>query len=84
MCLLIRNPFFNWIRNKYALTAEEINIEQRYESLLIGSGSAADYFNDERFLKLPRAFKLAYKKLDDDIKHYEDLMSAWKKLRQLI
>ena len=81
---VIRNPFFNWIRNKYALAAEEINIEKRYESLVIGSGSAAEYFNDERFLKLPQAFKLSYQKLDDDIKHYENLMLAWKKLRRLL
>ena len=81
---VIRNPFLNWIRNKYALTAEEINIEKRYDSLVIGSGSAAEYFNDERFLKLPKAFQLSYQKLYDDIKHYENLMLAWKKLRQLL
>jgi len=81
---LIRNPFFNWIRNKYALAAEEINIDQRYESLLIGSGSAAEYFNDERFLKLPKAFELSYQKLDDDIKHYKELMIIWKKIRKLL
>ena len=81
---VIRNPFLNWIKDKYALAAEEINIEQRYESLLKGSGSAAEYFNDERFLKLPKAFELSYQKLNDDIKHYKDLMSAWKKLRQLL
>ncbi|RLC56294.1 MAG: hypothetical protein DRH89_05965, partial [Candidatus Cloacimonadota bacterium] len=81
---VIRNPFLNWIRNKYALAAEEINIEKRYESLVIGSGSAADYFNDERFLKLPKAFQLSYQKLDDDIKHYENLMFVWKKLRRLL
>ena len=81
---LIRNPFLNWIRNKYAISSEYINIEKRYESLLIGSGSAAEYFQDERFLKLPKAFELAYHKLADDIKHYEDLMSVWKKLRRLL
>lgn len=81
---VIRNPFLNWIRNKYAILVEEINIEQRYESLIIGSGSAAEYFNDERFLKLPKAFELSYQKLDKDIKHYEDLMSAWKKLKRLL
>ena len=81
---VIRNPFLNWIRNKYALAAEEINIEKRYESLVIGSGSAAEYFNDKRFLKLPKAFNLSYQKLDTDIRHYENLMSIWTKLRKLI
>ena len=81
---LIRNPFLNWIRDKYAITTEEIDKDKRYESLLIGSRSAAEYFNDKRFLKLTKAFQLSYQKLEDDIKHYEDLMSAWKKLRRLL
>jgi len=81
---VIRNPFLNWIRDKYAITTEEIDKNKRYESLLIGSRSAAEYFNDERFLKLPDAFQLSYQKLEDDIKHYEDLMSAWMKLRRLL
>ncbi len=81
---IIRNPFLNWIRNKYSLATDEINIEKRYESLVIGSGSAANYFNDERFMKLPKAFELSYQKLNNDIKHYENLMLAWKKLRRLL
>ena len=81
---VIRNPFFNWIRKKYAVQAEEIDEDKRYESLIIGSRSAAEYFDDDRFLKLPEAFQLSYQKLDDDIKQYEDLMLAWKKLRQLL
>lgn len=81
---VIRNPFLNWIRNKYSISTEKINIEKRYESLVIGSGSAAEYFNDKRFLKLPKAFNLSYQKLDTDIRHYENLMSIWTKLRKLI
>lgn len=81
---VIRNPFLNWIREKYSITFEDFDKEKRYEALLIGSKAAAEYFNDNRFLKLPRAYKSSYEKLGDDIKHYEELMLVWKKLRQLI
>ncbi|MCK5051691.1 MAG: hypothetical protein KAS53_08210 [Candidatus Cloacimonetes bacterium] len=81
---VIRNPFLNWLREKYAISTEDINIEKRYESLLIGSKSAAEYFKDERFLKLPETFQLSYQKLESDIKQFEELMSAWKKLRRLL
>lgn len=81
---IIRNPFLNWIRDKYAISTEKINHKKRYESLLIGSSAAAKYFKDERFLKLPKAFKLSYQKLEDDIGQYEDLMSAWTKIKQLL
>ncbi len=78
---VIRNPFLNWIRDKYSISTEEINKEKRYKSLMIGSKAAAKYFKDERFLKLPRAFKLSYQKLEDDIKKYEDLMYVWEKIK---
>lgn len=81
---VIRNPFLNWIREKHSITFEEMDIDTRYESLVIGSRSAAEYFNDKRFLKLPRAFELSYKKLDDDIKKYEELMQTWNKIKQLL
>ena len=81
---VIRNPFLNWIREKYSITFEEIDMEKRLEALVIGSRSATKYFNDKRFLKLPRAFELSYKKLDDDIIKYKELMFAWNKIKQLL
>ncbi|MDP8269458.1 MAG: hypothetical protein P9L97_12095 [Candidatus Tenebribacter davisii] len=81
---IIRNPFLNWLRDKYKLSTETIDRDKRYESLLIGSRSAAEYFNDKRFLMLPNAYNLSYLKLEEDIKQYNELMSSWEKLRRLI
>jgi len=80
---IIRNPFLNWIREKYSINFEEIDEEKRYEALVVGSRYAAEYFKDKRFLKLPKAFKLSYKKLNDDINKYEELMFTWNKIKRL-
>jgi len=81
---IIRNPFYNWLIKQINIVAECGNRSSRYEALVIGSRSAAEYFQDERFLKLPKAYKLSYEKLDDDIEKYRGLMKAWNELRKLI
>ncbi len=81
---IIRNPFFNWIRKEYFDEAEKIDYKERLEALKIGSKSAAEYFSDERFLKMPEAFKKAYGKLPQDIKHFHKLINAWNKMKFLL
>ncbi len=81
---LIRNPFLNWIRKEDNIISEEINIEQRYESLIKGSKSASEYFNDKRFLKLPKTFKLSYEKLNENIQNYKDIRNTWDKMYRSI
>ncbi|MCD4795752.1 MAG: hypothetical protein K8R49_01080 [Candidatus Cloacimonetes bacterium] len=78
---IIRNPFFNWLKKEYYEESEQINTEKRYHSLVKGSKAAAEYFKDDRFLKLPRAFKMAYDKLPEDIELFHDLLNAWNKMK---
>ncbi len=81
---IIRNPFFNWLRKEYEESTEEINYEKRLAALKIGSKAAAEYFNDKRFLKLPDAFELSYKKLPEDIDHFFRLIKTWNKMKTLM
>ncbi len=81
---IIRNPFFNWLRKEYEESTEGINYEKRLAALKIGSKAAAEHFNDKRFLKLPEAFELAYKKLPEDIDHFFRLTETWAKMKALI
>jgi len=81
---IIRNPFFNWLGKEYNEKAEEIDYEKRLAALKIGSKAAAEHFNDKRFLKLPDAFELAYKKLPEDIDHFFRLTETWSKMKTLI
>jgi len=81
---IIRNPFFNWLGKEYNEKAEEIDYEKRLVALKIGSKAAAEHFNDKRFLKLPEAFELAYKKLPEDIDHFFRLTETWYKMKTLI
>ena len=81
---IIRNPFFNWLRNEFNSETEEINTERRYHALQKGSTSAAEYFGDKRFLNLPQAFEMSYKKLPEDIDHFYNLTDSWKKMKKLL
>ena len=82
---LIRNPFFNWIRNEYYKEYQDPKeIQDRYEALVIGSKSTAEYFNDDRFLILPEAFKASYEKLDKTIYKYHKLIASWNKFKTLL
>ena len=81
---LIRNPFYNWIRTDYFPKIEKKDYHERLRVLRKGSKAAADYFSDERFLKLPKAFKMAYDKLDDDIEQFHRLLDTWNKLKHLM
>jgi len=81
---IIRNPFYNWIHpdNKENLN-EEIK-KKRYDALIKGSQKAAEYFNDIRFLKLPKAFKLSYHKLPENIEKFHRLLDAWNNLKNYL
>jgi len=81
---IIRNPFFNWLRKEYEESTEEINYEKRLAALRIGSKAAAEHFKDKRFLKLPDAFELAYKKLPEDIDYFFRLIKTWNKMKTLM
>lgn len=81
---IIRNPFLNWLRKQYNIPFECGKREDLYRSLVIGSRSAAEYFEDNRFLMLPEAFDLSYEKLEDDIYEYKQLILAWQMLRKLL
>jgi hypothetical protein len=81
---IIRNPFFNWLRNEFNSEAETINTEKRYHALQKGCTSAAEYFADKRFLNLPLAFEMSYKKLPEDIDHFYNLTDTWKKMKKLL
>ena len=80
---IIRNPFYNWLRSEYFKEQKPINYAERYEALVRGSQAAAEFLLDERFLKLPRAFEKAYKKLPEDIEQFHDLLQVWKKMIRL-
>ena len=80
---IIRNPFFNWLQNEFNSGAKEINTEQRYQALQKGSTSAVKYFKDKRFMNLPQAFEMSYKKLQDDIDHFYNLTETWEKMKKL-
>ncbi|RLC51083.1 MAG: hypothetical protein DRZ79_03350 [Candidatus Cloacimonadota bacterium] len=81
---VIRNPFFNWIRTDYFPKREKKDYHERLRALRKGSKAAADYFSDERFLKLPKAYKMAYEKLESDIEHFHKLLDTWNKLKHLL
>lgn len=78
---IIRNPFFNWINDASESDPDSELREYRYRALVKGSESAAEYFDDERFLKLPRAFQLSYEKLGKDIEKFRKLMIAWNNVK---
>ena len=81
---IIRNPFYNWLHSEYIRDLEKVETKQRLEALKIGSKAAAEYFMDKRFLKLPRAFEMAYTKLDQDIEYFNRLMETWDKMKRLL
>ncbi|MFO7897151.1 MAG: hypothetical protein R6U84_09480 [Candidatus Cloacimonadales bacterium] len=80
----IRNPFYNWLRNEYFGKDEPIDYESRYQALIRGSKAAAEFLEDERFLKLPTAFQKSYQKLPQDIDKFLQLITVWKKMVKLI
>lgn len=81
---IIRNPFYNWLHSEYIHDFPPIDIYKRYESLIVGSKSAAEYFHDSRFLMLPDAFEEAYEQLPQTKEKFENLQSAWNKLKDKI
>jgi len=81
---IIRNPFYNWLHSEYVVDLEKVEIEERLEALKIGSKAAAEYFKDKRFLKLPRAFEMAYTKLDQDVEYFYRLLETWEKMKRLL
>ena len=81
---LIRNPFYNWFHADFLKDYDKIDIKTRYESLQIGSQVAAKYFNDKRFLRYPKAFKMAYNNLDIYKDNFFRLIDAWDKFKRKV
>jgi hypothetical protein len=82
---LIRNPFFNWVQSEfYGKTFDDDEKEKRYLSIETGSKYAAEYFNDKRFLKLPKTFKMSYDNLEKTVEKFHRLLAAWNKFKELL
>lgn len=68
-----RNPFLNDLRG--------LNIDRVYEMehkhLLAGCEKISKHLNDERFLLLPKAHKIAYENLNHIKEEFEDFKSSW-------
>jgi len=78
---LIRNPFYNWLHSEYIHDFPDVNIEDRFKALEIGSKAASNTFNDSRFDLLPDFFINSYKQLDKTKDDFFTLINAWEKLR---
>jgi len=78
---IIRNPFYNWLNSIYIGNKNAINKKERFAALEIGSKAAVKYFNDKRFFNLPKAFNMAYAKLDKDIESFQRLLKIWSKIQ---
>lgn len=82
---LIRNPFYNWVQTEfYSNDFDKEEIEKRYISISKGSKYAAQYFKDERFLKLPKTFRMSYDNLDKTVEKFRRLIEAWNKFKNLL
>lgn len=73
-----RNPFMNWLNGDDYRT---IAAHQR-EHLVKSAPHAAAYFEDDRFLLLPKAMDAALAHLPDMIEEYHQLVSGWKAFTQ--
>jgi len=82
---LIRNPFYNWVQSEfYSKGIDSDEIKERYLAIEKGGKSASEYFNDKRFLKLPKTFKMAYENLDKTINKFHRLIDSWDKFKSLL
>ncbi len=81
---IIRNPFYNWLHSDYIGDLDKVDTNERLAALKIGSKIAAVFFKDKRFLKLPRAFEMAYAKLEKDVENFYRLFEVWEKMKRLL
>jgi len=81
---IIRNPFLNWIKKEYYNSGNGITYKNRLEALKLGAKSAAEYFDDERFLILPEVFTQSLKNLPEEIIRFNKLLESWDKMKVLI
>ena len=82
---LIRNPFYNWVQTEfYSKPFDNEEIEKRYLSIEKGSKYAAQYFMDDRFLMLPKTFRMSYYNLDITVEKFRRLIEAWNKFKNLL
>jgi hypothetical protein len=79
---LIRNPFYNWLHSEYINDFPSVDINKRQQALKKGSLSAAEFFQDKRFLSLPETFIESYKQLEQTKDKFFKLKTAWEKLRE--
>lgn len=68
-----RNPFLNYLK--------EMDINKTYhlehEALIKGSKAIYEHLQDDRFLQLPNAHKLAYEHLEEMIEDFEAFKLGW-------